>query len=131
MPEPVAPEAEPEPEVAPSEPEPELPRAAPIVLSEPSELPAPRAPNAARPRERSAGAGSAARTVAELRIYVQPFGEVWIDGKRAGQSPVSVKLPPGEHEIGVGDARIEQRRNVALKPGETQSVEIRRKDFGE
>jgi serine/threonine protein kinase len=131
VPEPVAPEAAPEPEDAPSEPEPELPRAAPIVLSEPSELPAPRAPNAARPRERSAGAASAGRTGAELRIYVQPFGEVWIDGKRAGQSPVSVKLPPGEHEIGVGDARIEQRRNVALKPGETQSVEIRRKEFGE
>jgi serine/threonine protein kinase len=118
----------PEPETT-EEPEPELPRAAPIVISEPSDLPAARAPTAARPRERAANPG--ARAAGELRIYVQPFGEVWIDGKRAGQSPVTIKLPAGEHEIGVGDARIEQRRNVALKAGEIQSVEIKRKDFGE
>jgi hypothetical protein len=116
-----------------------------VILSEPSDLAPARAPTAARPRaresererERERERASASTTMAaprgttELTIYVQPFGEVWIDGKRAGQSPVTVKLAPGDHEIGVGDARIEQRRGVTLKPGESQSVEIRRKDFGE
>ncbi len=121
-----APQPTPEPD-AEAEPS-EAARAEPIILSEPTDLPPRRAPSAATPRQHAA---AATRTQAELKIYVQPFGEVWVDGKREGQSPVTVKLAAGEHEIGVGDGRIEQRRRVQLKAGEHQSVEIKRKDFGE
>jgi serine/threonine protein kinase len=122
------PTASPAPEPAQPESEPDS-EEEPIILSRPSDAPNERVRRAAaalRPHATSAAHGQA-----ELNVYVQPFGEVWVDGRRAGQSPVTLKLAPGAHEIGVGDGRIEQRQSVQLAAGAHESVEIRRRDIHE
>lgn len=72
-----------------------------------------------------------ASSESELRIIVRPYGDVWVDGKRLGQAPVSVKLAAGEHEVGIGDGRPRDRRTVTLRAGESEKLEIQRRDVGE
>jgi serine/threonine protein kinase len=79
----------------------------------------------------SHGPPNSDRQQAELKIYVQPFGDVWVDGKRLGQAPVSIKLEPGTHEVGVGDGRPKERRSVQLSAGQTERLEIVRRDIAE
>ncbi|MFT3921965.1 MAG: protein kinase [Myxococcales bacterium] len=67
-----------------------------------------------------------ARAPAELRVVVFPFGDVWVDGKSLGHAPVSIKLPAGPHEIGVGDGRPDQRRSLVLHAGQHENLVFRR-----
>lgn len=69
--------------------------------------------------------------LAELKIFVQPFGDVWVDGKRLGQAPVSIKVEPGTHEVAVGDGRPKERRNIQVSAGQQERVEISRHDLAE
>jgi serine/threonine protein kinase len=61
-----------------------------------------------------------------LRVVVVPFGEVWIDGRRVGQSPVRRELAPGRHAVATGQDGRTQRRVVHLEPGGHQRVVLRR-----
>ena len=65
------------------------------------------------------------RHAAELRVVVYPYGDVWVDAKYAGQSPLSLRLPPGKHEIAVGEGRARERRIVRLHAGESESITFR------
>ncbi len=96
----------------------------PNLLATPSGTPAP----AGVPLEGPRGNDKPARVSppAELRVVVYPFGDVWIDGKPLGHAPVSLKVPAGTHEIGVGDGRPEQRRSVQVHAGERESLIFRR-----
>ncbi len=67
----------------------------------------------------------------ELHIVVQPFGDVWVDGKRLGQAPVKLKVAPGIHEVAVGDGRPKERRNIQVSAGEREHLEIVRRDLTE
>jgi serine/threonine protein kinase len=69
--------------------------------------------------------------LAELRIIVQPFGDVWVDGKRLGQAPVSINVEAGTHEVAVGDGRPKERRNIQLSAGQHERLEIVRRDLAE
>jgi eukaryotic-like serine/threonine-protein kinase len=63
------------------------------------------------------------RQSAELSVVVLPFGEVWVDGKHVGQSPLrSLKLAPGSHEVGVGEGRAREKRTVHLSAGEREEL---------
>jgi hypothetical protein len=83
------------------------------------------APVAPRPQASSDG------QQATLRVVVQPFGDVWVDGKRLGQAPVSINVEPGTHEVAVGDGRPKERRNVQLSAGQHETFEIVRRDLSE
>lgn len=63
---------------------------------------------------------------AELKVVVVPFGEVWIDDKYLGQSPVSVRLPAGRHTVAVGEGRARERRSIVLTAGERDQIVFRR-----
>jgi eukaryotic-like serine/threonine-protein kinase len=86
---------------------------------------APSTPPTSRPQPSADG------QLAELKIVVQPFGDVWVDGKRLGQAPVSIKLDPGSHEVAVGDGRPKERRTIQLSPGQHEHLEITRRDLAE
>jgi serine/threonine protein kinase len=96
-------------------------------VRQPKRTPRPAVPRPAVPDEPRASAEGQA----ELKVYVQPYGDVWIDGKRLGQAPVTLKLEPGVHEVGVGDGRPREKRSVTLSPGEKRALEIQRRDVGE
>ncbi len=61
----------------------------------------------------------------ELRVVAIPFGDVWIDGRPMGHAPVNARLPPGSHEVAVGDGHPAQRRTLRLAAGEVQNVVFR------
>jgi hypothetical protein len=95
--------------------------AATLTAKPPRQQPPPARAN--KPRD---GAKSSATTAsAELRVVVVPFGEVWVDDKYLGQSPVSLRLAPGTHAIAVGEGRVRERRIVSLEPGEREQVVFR------
>jgi eukaryotic-like serine/threonine-protein kinase len=91
---------------------------------EPQREEAPEEPVRARPIFARAPEGALRpRQSAELSVVVLPFGEVWIDGKHVGQSPLrSLKLAPGSHEVGVGEGRAREKRTVRLSPGEREEL---------
>ncbi|MGB5703354.1 MAG: hypothetical protein WBM48_11115, partial [Polyangiales bacterium] len=59
-----------------------------------------------------------------LRVVVQPWGNVWIDGKKSGRAPVKARLTKGRHVIEVGQTRRSQRRVVRVQAGARQEVEF-------
>jgi hypothetical protein len=76
-------------------------------------------------------AAPVAEAQAELKVTVFPYGDVWVDGKRLGQAPVTVKLAPGVHDVGVGDGRPREKRSITLAAGEKANLDIARKDVAE
>ncbi len=69
-------------------------------------------------------AGTSAQ-VAELRVVVVPFGDVWVDERYVGQSPLSLQLAPGTHELAVGEGRARGRRTIELTAGQHQELTLR------
>ena len=64
----------------------------------------------------------------KIKVVVIPFGDVWIDSRRRGNSPVEATLSPGEHYVSVGDGTPTQGRAIQVKAGEQRSVVFRRED---
>jgi eukaryotic-like serine/threonine-protein kinase len=62
---------------------------------------------------------------AELRVVVYPYGEVWVDDKYVGQSPLTVKLTAGSHALAVGEGRVRERKTIQLSSGQHESVVFR------
>jgi hypothetical protein len=62
---------------------------------------------------------------AVLDIVVPPIGEVVIDGRAAGESPVTRRLPPGHHVIEGRNGERRTRQTVDLAPGEHRRIVLR------
>lgn len=75
--------------------------------------------------EPTARAAKTRVTTAELKVVVVPFGDVWVDDKFLGQSPLTVRLPPGPHTVAVGEGRARERRSVVLTPGAHEQLVFR------
>ncbi len=60
---------------------------------------------------------------ARLNVVIIPFGDVWVDGARVGESPARITLPPGTHRVSSGPSTRPQ--TVRLHAGESRSIEIR------
>ncbi len=61
---------------------------------------------------------------ATLHVGVMPWGDVVIDGKARGRSPVTVRLNAGTHDVTVVRQGVETKQRVDLKPGETRRVMV-------
>lgn len=61
-----------------------------------------------------------------LSVNAQPWGEVWIDGQRIGETPIgNLALPIGMHELTVRHPQLgEQRRTVAVTANAPSRVGI-------
>ena len=105
-----------------NEPAPEVPRSPGASSSPREDARAARAAKSGRSSRGSAG------DLAELRVVVVPFGEVWVDDKYIGHSPISVRLAPGTHAVAVGEGRARERRTVSLEPDEREQVVFRTDD---
>jgi len=57
---------------------------------------------------------------ATLDVGVVPWGQIWIDNKLYGWTPLrGIKLHPGRHLIGAGvDSKQQVRKHINLRPGE-------------
>ena len=107
--------------------------APPSVAVAPPELPAAPAlppPPPARPREPAAPAATSAPVRAEPRkaagppsieVTTDPPGEIWVDGRRVGRTPVTKVVSRGRHKVRFLDKAngIDLTRNVEVKAPRT------------
>jgi eukaryotic-like serine/threonine-protein kinase len=72
-----------------------------------------------RPEPRSTG-------TSQIKVGANPWGEVYLDGKLAGRTPMTLTVPAGRHEIEVafpvGDPPRRETYRLDLDAGETRSV---------
>ena len=113
------------------------PRVAPKSAGAPAPAPAaaavstPPAVSAARAlpaRKAAVAPASVEPATATLLLAVSPWGEVYVDGKRAGVSPplATLRLEPGRHKVEIRNRAFSPYRdNVNLEPG--ASLKIRHK----
>jgi hypothetical protein len=59
-----------------------------------------------------------------VRVVVQPWGNVWIDGKFFGRAPVRARLPKGRHVVAAGHEIPTVKRIVWARPGARKEVEL-------
>ena len=57
-----------------------------------------------------------------LRVHVIPWGDVWVDGRRRGRSPVRVRLAAGVHRVQAGRGAPERSRRVSLESGQHRTL---------
>jgi hypothetical protein len=98
--------AAPAPPVAPA---PAPPMAAAAAPAEGPAAPPPPAPEPSPPPRKPAQPS--------ISVTADPPGEVYVDGKRVGRSPVTVNVSTGHHEVRLKDARtgIDVRRKVEVR----------------
>lgn len=62
-----------------------------------------------------------------LTVETDPAGaEVWVDGKRLGETPLQTRIAPGEHELDVVKrGRRTKHVEVSLRPGVNESYSFR------
>jgi hypothetical protein len=61
-----------------------------------------------------------------LEVVVLPYGgEVWIDGKRAGEAPLTLRLAPGRHDVEARTSDGTSEREVTLGAGEREQIVFR------
>ncbi|MEM9730513.1 MAG: hypothetical protein AAF997_18175, partial [Myxococcota bacterium] len=59
-----------------------------------------------------------------VRVVVQPWGNVWIDGVWMGRAPVTARVPEGRHLVEVGRDLPAKKRVVRIAPGERKNIEL-------
>jgi hypothetical protein len=62
-----------------------------------------------------------------LRVLVEPWAEVWIDGKLAETTPFAkaLSLPEGEHEIVLKNPHFAaDSRKLSIKRGATETLKV-------
>ena len=57
-------------------------------------------------------------------VVVQPWGEVWIDGKPWGRAPVKARLSKGRHVIEAGRKLPSHPRVVEVEAGTRKEIEF-------
>jgi hypothetical protein len=59
-----------------------------------------------------------------VHVVVEPWGNVWIDGKYLGRAPVKARLTKGRHVIEAGRELPSKRRVVRVQPGARKEIEL-------
>jgi hypothetical protein len=109
------------------------PAQAPAAVPGPATpAPAPTSPNAvaatapAGSQERPAPPATtpptpAAPAAASIAVSAEPPGEVYVDGKRIGRSPITVPVPRGDHEVRLRSTYegVDVRRRVSVRGAST------------
>lgn len=62
---------------------------------------------------------------ARLTVVAVPWGDVWIDGKSQGASPLKNKsLKPGRYKISAGQGSPSKTQTIRLRPGQRRTVQF-------
>jgi serine/threonine protein kinase len=59
-----------------------------------------------------------------LHVFVEPWGNVWIDGVWMGRAPVKARLTKGKHVVKVGRELPSQTRVIRVETGVRKELEI-------
>lgn len=98
---------------------------APAAPSEPKRAATGPTPAPMKTAERSKSATPATLAPATLTVIAIPWGDVWIDGKPVGSSPLkNLVIAPGRHEISAGRGSPTKSQIVRLKPGQRTTIRL-------
>lgn len=85
----------------------------------------PRATGSVADRSADDEATKTTKAPARLGVFVFPWGDVWIDGKRYGPAPLKrIQLDPGRYRISAGQGKPSHTRRVVLREGERRTVQF-------
>jgi serine/threonine-protein kinase len=81
------------------------------------------------PRRRDAAAAEP-RAPGHLSIRVVPWATILVDGVDAGETPKTLTLPAGRHEIRLQNLELgrTETRSVTIEPGKTADIRLRWSD---
>ena len=68
----------------------------------------------------------AKRERALLRVFADPWGNVWINDEKVGRAPVRRSVRPGTYKVQIGDEYPEEPKYVKLAPGESRKITLRK-----
>lgn len=94
-----------------------------VASSPPSTSPPSTRPSSVRPGS-SQPRGAGAADTGTLHVTVIPWGDVFVDGRAQGRSPVTVPLPPGTHRVRVESESGVVTRSVTISAGGRQELEV-------
>ena len=69
------------------------------------------------------------RERALLRVFADPWGNVWINDEKIGRAPVSRSLRPGTYKVQIGDEYPEEPKYVRIAPGESRKITLRKAEI--
>ena len=78
----------------------------------------------ASPRTAPASAPQGVSELGSVHITVIPWGDVQIDGRDVGRSPITVPLPPGPHRVEVESESGSVVREIRIEPGRREELEV-------
>jgi hypothetical protein len=62
----------------------------------------------------------------ELEIFVQPWAEIWLDGKPAGQTPFRQQLDAGRYRLRLANEDSRKSETTVIDVTADQTTTIRR-----
>ena len=89
-------------------------------------------PGSAKPEVESAQLepeAAAKRERALLRVFADPWGNVWINDEKIGRAPVRRSVRPGTYKVQIGDEYPEEPKYVRLRPGESRKITLRKAEI--
>ena len=89
-------------------------------------------PETAEPKLESAQLetdAAAKRERALLRVFADPWGNVWINDEKIGRAPVRRSVRPGTYKVQIGDEYPEEPKYVRLRPGESRKITLRKAEI--
>jgi hypothetical protein len=72
---------------------------------------------------------AAKRERALLRVFADPWGNVWINDEKIGRAPVRRSVRPGTYKVQIGDEYPEEPKYVRLRPGESRKITLRKAEI--
>mgnify|MGYP001560068216 CR=1 FL=1 len=105
-----------------------VPASVPAVVPSPQPS-SPSVPSAPHPSPLPAAQGEGDRPLAKaiVSIDASPWGQVWLDGKSLGDTPLAeLKIAAGEHQLKVSNPETGKNNSqrLTLKPGERRTVRV-------
>jgi len=64
-----------------------------------------------------------------LRVFADPWGNVWINDEKVGRAPIRRSVRPGTYKVQIGDEYPEEPRYVKVDPGDSRKVTLRKAEI--
>jgi serine/threonine-protein kinase len=84
------------------------------------------------PPEESGRSPAKARAKPEralLRVFADPWGNVWINDEKVGRAPVRRSVRPGTYKVQIGGEYPEEPKYVKVVPGEHRKITLRKAEI--
>jgi serine/threonine-protein kinase len=64
-----------------------------------------------------------------LRVFADPWGNVWINDEKVGRAPIRRSVRPGTYKVQIGDEYPEEPRYVKVAPGDSRKITLRKAEI--